>query len=152
MISYLKLVNNPDDSIALQRVINTPARGIGKTTMETLERLALETGSLAVGDHRPRRARSSFLPARSLRSKGFKEIIDEARAMLLRQLRRETGGEHCAYSAACHGVRSAKNLRSTTAGRIRQHQLRFRLARGIDTDGEPERGDPDGSGNITRAK
>jgi DNA helicase II / ATP-dependent DNA helicase PcrA len=39
------LVRNPHDSMALQRVINTPARGIGKTTLETLERLALETGS-----------------------------------------------------------------------------------------------------------
>ena len=32
MISYLKVIQNPDDSIALQRVINTPARGIGKGT------------------------------------------------------------------------------------------------------------------------
>ena len=45
MLSYMKLVANPHDSIALQRVVNTPARGIGKTTMETLERIALETGS-----------------------------------------------------------------------------------------------------------
>src|SRR6201982_2660863 len=45
MISYLKLVLNPDDSIAFMRVVNTPARGIGKTTMETLERIALDTGS-----------------------------------------------------------------------------------------------------------
>ena len=44
MLSYLKLVLNPHDSIALQRVVNSPARGIGKTTMETLERIALETG------------------------------------------------------------------------------------------------------------
>ena len=44
MISYLKVISNPDDSIALQRVINTPARGMGKTTMETIERIALETG------------------------------------------------------------------------------------------------------------
>ncbi len=35
MISYLKLIHNPEDSIALLRVINTPARGIGKITMET---------------------------------------------------------------------------------------------------------------------
>ncbi len=45
MISYLKVIGNPDDSIALERVINTPPRGIGKTTMETIERIALETGS-----------------------------------------------------------------------------------------------------------
>ena len=44
LLAYLRLVRNPHDSMALQRVINTPARGIGKTTLETLERLALETG------------------------------------------------------------------------------------------------------------
>ena len=44
MISYLKVIQNPDDSIALLRVINTPVRGIGKTSIETLERVALETG------------------------------------------------------------------------------------------------------------
>ena len=45
LLGYLRLVRNPHDSMALQRVINTPARGIGKTTLETLERLALETGA-----------------------------------------------------------------------------------------------------------
>ena len=44
LLCYLRLVRNPHDSIALQRVINSPVRGIGKTTLETLERLALETG------------------------------------------------------------------------------------------------------------
>ncbi len=45
MISYLKVIHNVDDSISLLRVINTPVRGIGKTTIETLERVALETGT-----------------------------------------------------------------------------------------------------------
>jgi DNA helicase-2/ATP-dependent DNA helicase PcrA len=40
IISYLKLALNPNDSIALQRVINSPARGIGKQTMEELTRRA----------------------------------------------------------------------------------------------------------------
>jgi len=44
LISYLKVILNPDDSVHYKRVINTPARGIGKTTIETMERLALETG------------------------------------------------------------------------------------------------------------
>src|SRR4029434_4876484 len=44
LISYLKVVQHPDDSISLLRIINTPVRGIGKTTIETIERLALETG------------------------------------------------------------------------------------------------------------
>jgi DNA helicase-2/ATP-dependent DNA helicase PcrA len=45
LLSYLKLVQNPHDSIALARVINVPARGIGGKTLETLERVALETGA-----------------------------------------------------------------------------------------------------------
>jgi DNA helicase II / ATP-dependent DNA helicase PcrA len=44
LISYLKVIQNPDDSISLLRVINTPTRGIGKGTIDTLEHLALETG------------------------------------------------------------------------------------------------------------
>jgi len=81
MLSYLKLVQNPNDSIALQRVINTPARGIGKTTLETLERLAIETGMStwnAVG----RALRERLLPSRALISlDAFRRMIEDARAM-----------------------------------------------------------------------
>src|SRR6202034_3201491 len=45
LMAYLRLVRNPHDSMALRRAINTPARGIGSASLETLERLALETGS-----------------------------------------------------------------------------------------------------------
>jgi DNA helicase-2/ATP-dependent DNA helicase PcrA len=40
IISYLKLALNPNDSIALQRVINSPPRGIGKQTVEEITRRA----------------------------------------------------------------------------------------------------------------
>src|SRR5689334_10485143 len=83
MISYLKLINNPQDSIALLRVINTPTRGIGKSTIETLERLSLETGmSLwsAISEAIDRK----LLPHRAcVALKSFKDLIEDARAMLL---------------------------------------------------------------------
>ncbi len=40
VISYMKLTINPADDAAFKRVINTPARGIGKTTVEKLEEYA----------------------------------------------------------------------------------------------------------------
>jgi DNA helicase II / ATP-dependent DNA helicase PcrA len=82
MISYLKVIQNPDDSISLMRVINTPTRGIGKGTIETLERLALETGlSLwgAVGEA----IRRQLLPPRALVSlKNFQQLIVDAQSLL----------------------------------------------------------------------
>ena len=83
MISYLKLIMNPDDSVALMRVINTPVRGIGKTTTETLERVALETNSSlwqALGHV----VDNKLLPARACAAlAAFREIILDARAMVL---------------------------------------------------------------------
>src|SRR5213593_220666 len=44
IIAYLKLALNPHDSIALQRVINSPPRGIGKMTLDEIEQRARELG------------------------------------------------------------------------------------------------------------
>jgi len=40
IISYLKLILNPKDDNAIKRVINVPARGIGKTSVTKLEDIA----------------------------------------------------------------------------------------------------------------
>lgn len=44
IVSYLRLINNFDDNLSLKRIINEPKRGIGKTTLETAESIASETG------------------------------------------------------------------------------------------------------------
>jgi DNA helicase-2/ATP-dependent DNA helicase PcrA len=38
-LSYLKLIINPHDDVSLRRVINVPARGIGKGVMDALEKV-----------------------------------------------------------------------------------------------------------------
>jgi DNA helicase-2/ATP-dependent DNA helicase PcrA len=82
MLSYLKLVQNPHDSIALARVVNSPPRGIGKTTMDTLERIALTTG-MSTWDAIARATEERLLPARALSAlSSFRKLIEDGRAML----------------------------------------------------------------------
>ncbi len=82
LLSYLKLVQNPHDSIALSRVINVPTRGIGRTTLDTLERIALETGT-STWSAMGHAIRNKLLPARALTALDtFRRMIQDAHAML----------------------------------------------------------------------
>ena len=82
MISYLKVIHNPEDSISLLRVINTPVRGIGKTSIETVEQVALETG-LSLWGAIAEVIKRQLLPARALAAlKIFTDIIEDGRAIL----------------------------------------------------------------------
>jgi DNA helicase II / ATP-dependent DNA helicase PcrA len=82
LLSYLRLVRNPHDSMALQRVINTPVRGIGKTTLETLERMALETG-VSTWEAVGAAIQNRLIPTRALMAiESFRQLILDAQAMM----------------------------------------------------------------------
>ncbi len=76
-LSYLKLLVSQRDSMALARIVNTPARGIGKTTVEQIERRAAEQGlpfwgaiAALLGEHAlPSRAEAALA--------AFQRMIDE---------------------------------------------------------------------------
>ncbi len=77
MLSYLKCAHSPNDSISLLRVINTPARGIGKTTVEEIERFALQNG-ISVWSAIGRMLEEKHFPARAENALSlFQKLISE---------------------------------------------------------------------------
>ncbi len=42
IISYLRLIQNPSDNISLKRIVNEPKRGIGKTSLDNIEKISNE--------------------------------------------------------------------------------------------------------------
>ena len=42
VLCYLKIINNPDDNIAMRRIINVPKRGIGEASVEKVAAVATE--------------------------------------------------------------------------------------------------------------
>jgi DNA helicase-2/ATP-dependent DNA helicase PcrA len=58
IVAYLRVLYNPDDSISLRRIVDSPPRGIGAKTMSVLEGLAAERGislfeAMVAAEHAP---------------------------------------------------------------------------------------------------
>ena len=82
LLAYLRLVRNPHDSMALQRVVNTPARGIGKTSLEHVERFALETGTSTWEAIAAAIANRLILTRAATALDSFRQLILDAQAMM----------------------------------------------------------------------
>lgn len=49
VIAYLKAIQNPNDNISIKRIINTPKRGIGLSTIDKIEQYSIEHGESLYG-------------------------------------------------------------------------------------------------------
>jgi DNA helicase-2/ATP-dependent DNA helicase PcrA len=76
VLAYLQLVNNPHDEVALLRVINTPARGIGKTTIERLGHFAQQQAISLLDAARGVRAVEAISPRAARLVADFVQIVD----------------------------------------------------------------------------
>ena len=77
LIAYLRLIQNPADHTAFIRVVNVPARGIGKTTIEKLVALAAGNGMSAFDAIEKAGAGIGGAPAQKLMK--FKALVDQWR-------------------------------------------------------------------------
>ena len=115
-LAYLRVVAQPSDDLAFERIYNAPKRGLGDKTLEKLHRharargvpLALAAIEMADSDELPARARNTLLAL----MRDFARWRDQAKvaspAELVRTILDESG-----YTAALQAERSAES-----AGRL----------------------------------
>ena len=92
IISYLRLIFNTSDNLALKRIINEPKRGIGKTSLDSIQEISEKTG---VSMYEIIKNSEQYgLNRVYVNSREFVEVIEELRAkqdkMLISELVKET--------------------------------------------------------------
>jgi DNA helicase-2/ATP-dependent DNA helicase PcrA len=80
IVSYLRLIRNPHDPMALRRVINVPARGIGARTLDEIEAAAAQR-QISMWDALGAVEGEALLPARATQPlRRFRELIESLRS------------------------------------------------------------------------
>ena len=140
MLAYLRALVNPDDEVSWRRVVNTPKRGVGDTSVEPGRRVRAGRG-----DHVPRRARARPRPPasparRSAASRELLELMDDVRARVgggrrrdgrggarahrlprrargrATRSRRRGASRTCRSSSACAGSSTKRSTPATSPG------------------------------------
>lgn len=80
LLAYLRLLLVPDDDLAFQRAVNTPARGIGKTTLDQIAGLAASRGLSFHQAARTGIAEGLLSPRAAAPLGSFFDLLDDLRA------------------------------------------------------------------------
>ena len=98
-LAYLKVLVSPEDTVSLLRVVNTPARGIGKTTLDQVERYANEhrismwsaIGLMLEAGVFPARAQSALAAFRTLIEESVQAAAGQPLHTVLRNVLERSG-------------------------------------------------------------
>jgi DNA helicase II / ATP-dependent DNA helicase PcrA len=98
-LAYLRLVNQPADDLAFERIINTPRRGIGTATLQLLHSAARDEGlslveatrGLIGGDKLPRAARNSLANFLTMLDRWRREAETDNHVELVQRVLDESG-------------------------------------------------------------
>jgi len=77
LLAYLRVIHNPADDVSLVRIINKPARGIGKTTLERMTETAARGGTSLYAALLALRDDSSQPAASRKKLAAFTELLDK---------------------------------------------------------------------------
>jgi len=81
ILSYLRVMLNPEDSVALKRIVNLPARGIGKTSLDKVEAFCEQSKIPLMQGLRQVQANRLLSTAVTKKIAGFVEMMDAFHAL-----------------------------------------------------------------------
>jgi DNA helicase-2/ATP-dependent DNA helicase PcrA len=133
IVSYLKLALNPHDSIALMRVVNTPTRGLGKQTLDELDRRAKDYGvslweAIGIVTQQP----EGFSPRAAAALKKFQTIIEG----LVARAQKEAASEVVKAAILDTGYADALKAENSEEAEGRLENLQELVNAAVDYDAE----------------
>ncbi len=117
LLAYLKILVNPNDEIALLRIINTPARGIGKTTIDKVRTYAVSHNITLFDALKKAEHLDSLSKAPKTKIASFVKMIEQFKkdstghvAPLAERIFTESGLEKSLKDAAPDGKNAVENV------------------------------------------